>query len=160
VASYVWEVFVTSLSASPLDVGQAYLGLHHQLHRLVDQRMSAAGLSLARFKVLLQLNDRGAMNQATLAGRLSLAPRSVTDIVDGLERDGLVDRALDANDRRARIVTLTPAGRAAFAAAQVVRLEAMNEIFGRLSATDRTTLVALLATISANLPSGDVTCGQ
>jgi DNA-binding MarR family transcriptional regulator len=100
------------------------------------------------------------MNQATLAGRLSLAPRSITDIVDALERDGLVDRTPDAHDRRARIVALTPAGRTAFAAAQVVRLEAMNEIFGRLSIRDRTTLVALLATISANLPTGDTTCGQ
>jgi DNA-binding MarR family transcriptional regulator len=160
VPSQTLEVLVAAPSVSPVDVGQAYLGLHHQLHRLVDQKMSAAGLSLARFKVLLQLTDCGAMNQATLAGRLSLAPRSITDIVDALERDGLVDRTPDAHDRRARIVALTPAGRTAFAAAQVVRLEAMNEIFGRLSVRDRTTLVALLATISANLPTGDTTCGQ
>jgi DNA-binding MarR family transcriptional regulator len=101
---------VAARSVSPVDVGQAYLGLHHQLHRLVDQKMSSAGLSLARFKVLLQLCERGAMNQATLAGRLNLAPRSVTEIVDALERDGLVARAADAHDRRARIVTLTAAG--------------------------------------------------
>lgn len=145
---------------SPVEVGQAYLGLHHQLHRLVDQKMSAAGLSLARFKVLMQLHDCGAMNQATLAGRLSLAPRSVTEIVDVLERDGLLSRTADANDRRARIVGLTAAGRDAFAAAQVVRLETMDEIFGSLSATDRATLVALLARISTKLPSGDINCGQ
>ena len=77
------EDFLAVHDVSALDVGQAYFELHHQLHRLVDQTMSAAGLSLARAKVLMRLSERGPMNQATLAGLLGFAPRSVTDIVDG-----------------------------------------------------------------------------
>ncbi len=145
---------------SALDVGQALFELHHQLHRLVDQTMTAAGLSLARAKVMMRLCEGGPMNQATLAGLLGFAPRSVTDTVDALERDGLVTRTDDANDRRARIVALTPAGRDAYAAAQVVRQKVMNEIFGTLGAGERATLVGLLATIRTNLPSGDITCGN
>ena len=78
----------------------------------------------------MRLSERGPMNQATLAGLLGFAPRSVTDTVDALERDGMVTRTEDKHDRRARIVALTPAGHDAFAAAQVTRRKAMDEIFG------------------------------
>jgi DNA-binding MarR family transcriptional regulator len=145
---------------SALEVGQAYFELHHQVHRIVDQAMGAAGLSLARAKVLMRLSERGPMNQATLAGLLGHAPRSVTDTVDVLERDGLVTRTDDERDRRARIVTLTAAGRAAHETAQVVRLKAMDEIFGSLTAGERATLRALLTTIRTNLGSGDNPCDQ
>lgn len=142
------------------EVGQAYLELHHQLHRRVDQTMTAAGLSMARAKVLMRLDESGPMNQATLAGLLGFAPRSVTDTVDALERDGLVSRSEDEHDRRARIVALTAAGRAAYEVARVVRLEAMEEIFGSLTPSERATLAALLTTIRTKLPSGDGNCGN
>ena len=150
---------MASRDVSALEVGQTYLELHHQLHRIVDQTMTCAGLSLARAKVLMRLDERGAMNQATLAGLLGFAPRSVTDTVDALERDGLVTRVEDQHDRRARIVTLTPAGTEALQASRAVRLKTMDEIFGVLSPAERATLVALLTTIRTNLTSGDINCG-
>jgi len=141
-------------TVTAVEVGQAYLELHHQLHRIVDQAMSSAGLSLARAKVLMRLIDDGPMNQAALAGLLGFAPRSVTDTIDALERDGLVVRSEDEHDRRARIVTVTPAGRKAYEAARAVKLKAMDTIFGSLTASERATLAALLTTIRTNL-SGD-----
>ncbi len=145
---------------SALEVGLTYLDLHHRIHRIVDQAMCAAGLSLARAKVLVRLGEHGPMNQATLAGLLGHAPRSVTETVDVLERDGLVTRTEDEHDRRARIITLTDAGRAAKETAQAVRLKTMDEIFGSLSAGERTTLGDLLTTIRTNLRTGDTPCDQ
>jgi DNA-binding MarR family transcriptional regulator len=151
---------MASRDVSAAEVGQAYFELHHRVHRVVDQAMTAAGLSLARAKVLMRLRDCGPMKQATLAGMLCFAPSSVTDIVDALERDGLVVRADDPNDRRARVVSLTPAGRDAYEAAQIVRLKAMEEIFGSLTATERAGLAAVLTTIGAKLQSGEGNCDQ
>ena len=79
---------------------------------------------------------------------------------DGLELAGLVSRTEDERDRRARIVALTPAGDAALAAALIVRAKVMDEIFGSLSAHDRTVLVDLLMSIRTNLPSGDSSCAR
>ena len=146
---------MASRDVSAVDLGQTYLELHHQLHRMVDQAMTSAGLSLARAKVLMRLSDGGPMNQATLAGLLGFAPRSVTDTVDALERDGLVRRSEDQHDRRARIVTITPSGCESLAAAQIVRSKAMDQIFGVLSASERARFSALLSTIRTNLASGD-----
>jgi len=126
-------------NVSPLEVGQAY----------------SAGLSLARTKLLTRIDEGEPMNQATLAGLLGLAPRSVTDAIDALERNGLVSRIEDEHDRRARIVALTPAGQQASVAARAVRLKVMNKIFGGLSDAERASLAAFLATISAHPRSGD-----
>ena len=151
---------MTSRDVSAAELGQAYFELHHRVHRLVDQAMTAAGLSLARAKVLMRLRDCGPMNQARLAGMLGFAASSVTDIVDALERDGLVTRAGDPSDRRARVVSLTRAGNEAFEAAQIVRLKAMDEIFGSLTATQRAGLAAVLTTIGTKLQSGEGNCDQ
>ena len=147
-----------SQAVSPVDAGQTYMELHHRLHRTVDQAMCAAGLSLARAKVLMRLEAHGPMNQATLAGLLGFAPRTVTETVDGLERDGLLSRNEDPHDRRARIVSLTPSGREALAVANAVRSTTMDEIFGVLSPTERAQLVSLLTTIRTNLSQGDNSC--
>jgi DNA-binding MarR family transcriptional regulator len=152
------ECYVAMETTSALEVGQAYFELYHRLHRVVDQTMSSAGLSLARAKVLMRIHERGPMNQATLAGLLGFAPRSVTDTVDTLERDGLVVRTEDENDRRARIVALTPAGHEAYVSAQATRAKAMEEIFGSLSPGERDSFVALLTKIGTNLPSGETSC--
>jgi DNA-binding MarR family transcriptional regulator len=145
---------VSTGEVSTMDVGQALLEMHHQLHRIVDQRMSASGLSLARAKVLMRLTLGGPMNQATLAAQLGFAPRSVTETVDALEREGLVMRTEDESDRRARIVTITAAGQQACDTAQAVRVQAMDDIFGGLTPAERATLVGLLNDIRTNLPSG------
>jgi DNA-binding MarR family transcriptional regulator len=149
-----------SKTVSSVDAGQIYLELHHQLYRIVDQAMSSTGLSLARAKVLMRLDTHGPMNQATLAGLLGFAPRSVTETVDVLERDGLVSRAEDPRDRRARIVALTAAGRDALDAAMIVRRKTMDEIFGVLSPAERAQFAALLTTIRMNLAQGETDCGR
>ncbi len=146
-------------TVSSVEVGQAFFELYHRLHRMVDCEMSSAGVSLARAKVLMRLGAHGAMNQATLAGLLGFAPRSVTETVDGLERDGLVTRTEDPNDRRARIVDLTAPGRDALEVALTARTKAMDQIFGGLTPAERSQLVSLLTTVRTNLLQGG-TCAQ
>jgi DNA-binding MarR family transcriptional regulator len=142
---------------SATEVGHLYLELHHRLHRLVDEAMSSAGVSLSRAKVLNELAQHGPMNQAALAARLGFAPRSVTDTVDGLEREGLAARSVDPADRRAWIVEMTEAGSTALAHALSVKKKAMNHIFGVLDATGRAEFAALLSSIRDRLdePSGE-----
>ena len=149
-----------SRSVSSVEAGQAYMELHHQAHRIMERAMSGAGLSLGRAKVLMRLGTHGPMNQATLAARLGFAPRSVTETVDALEREGLVTRTDDPQDRRARIVELTAAGRSALETATAVRSKVMTEVFGVLTPAQRSQLVSLLDTIRTNLAQGEIDSGN
>lgn len=124
-----------AVSDEAVRVGLRYLSLAHRVRRLVDDKMVAGGLSLARVKVLRILDETGPQRQVSLAESLGQAPRSVTQAVEALERDGLVVRTADPEDQRAKLVALTPAGADSLAAGVTAGDQALVEIFGALGPT-------------------------
>ena len=81
--------------------------------RALDQALTAAhGISIKEFDVLITLfnapGDRLRMTE--LADRVVLTPSGVTHLVTRLEREGLVRRAVDEQDRRSFFALLTRAG--------------------------------------------------
>jgi DNA-binding MarR family transcriptional regulator len=145
---------------SPEQVGERYLTVHRRMHRAVDTGMLDCGLTLARTKVLMQLGT-GPVRPSVLATGLDLAPHTITDIVDALERDGLVARQPDPTDRRAKLVALTSEGEVALAAASRTRERLIQHVFGALDAADRVAMMRLLGVLDgavaalAALPCAD-----
>ncbi len=86
----------------------------------------------------------GPLRVSDLAGALHIAPRSATEVVDGLEGRGLLERATDPGDRRAVLVRLTGAGRATHAEVEAVRSTGAKELFARLDDADRAALGRIL----------------
>jgi len=123
-------------SPDPADIGLRYLTVGYHLRRVVDARMNAGGLSLARTKVLEVLARRGPLAQSSLAEELGQAPRSVTQSVEALEREGLVERTTSPEDRRAKLVSLTPQGSRAVAAGTEAGRKVLREIFEAMGAED------------------------
>jgi DNA-binding MarR family transcriptional regulator len=132
---------------SPEQLGERYLQVHHRMYRAFDGGMSACGLTLARTKVLARLQLGGPARPSVLAAEFGVAPRTITELVDILERDGLVARKADPTDRRALLVTLTGQGKAALAVAGATRTRLMKQVFGALEADDRATMARLLQTL-------------
>ncbi len=129
---------------TPEQAGERYLAVHHRMLRAVNDAMSECGLSLARTKVLKRLREQGPTRQSTLAADFGLAPHSITDIVDALEREGLAERRPDVTDRRAKLVAITDAGEACLGVASAARERLLQQIFGALTQEDRATLLRLL----------------
>jgi len=79
----------------------------------VDEALTGLGLSdaLALPVVLLGRRPEG-VRQNVLADELGVEGPSLVRLLDKLVQDGLVERSEDPSDRRAKIVHLTPAGRA------------------------------------------------
>jgi DNA-binding MarR family transcriptional regulator len=92
------------------------LVLEHDRKAAVSE---ALGLSFARVRALRRLVQEPLTLRA-LAERLSADPPYVTLIVDDLEERGLVQRTPHPEDRRAKLVQLTKAGRAAAARADAI----------------------------------------
>ena len=133
------------------EISELWVASHVRLKRVVDDGMQAAGLSLARTKLLNQLRTDGPMRQHALAECFGFAARSITDMVDSLERDGLAERLEDPSDRRAKIVRITEAGRTAVNAALAARDELIEHIFGVLSASDRAELARLIWALNRSI---------
>lgn len=102
----------------------------------------ALGLSFARVRALRRLADEP-QTLSALAALLAADPPYVTLIVDDLEKRGLVKRKPHPEDRRAKLVQLTAAGRAAAARADAI-LDAPPPALSGLSAKDQEELLRLV----------------
>ncbi|MEA2443357.1 MAG: hypothetical protein QOJ12_649 [Thermoleophilales bacterium] len=90
--------------------------LDHDRRHAVSE---ALGLSFARVRALRRL-AKEPLTLRALAELLAADPPYVTLMVDDLEQRGLVQRNPHPDDRRAKLVALTPAGRAAAARADAI----------------------------------------
>jgi DNA-binding MarR family transcriptional regulator len=100
-------------------------------------------LSLAQCHVLHAIEPGRPMPMGQLACRLACDASNVTGLVDRLEGRGLIRRHPSAEDRRVKVLDLTPTG--ARLRTQIVdRLGKPPEVLGRLSDRDHRTLVRIL----------------
>jgi DNA-binding MarR family transcriptional regulator len=116
----------------------------------VEAKLGAIGLSLAKLAALKALSEAGESLPLTqLADRLSCVKSNITQLVDRLEADGFVQRQSDPNDRRARLATLTAAGRKACKEGSRVQLSAEQSLLRKLSAAESRQLAGLLTKITS-----------
>lgn len=127
----------------------AFGKLFLRMHRLLDRRMAQGGASLARTKMLMHIDREGPVRAVDIADMFGFAPRTVTDALDALERDGLVRRDPDAHDRRVKRVSITSSGRQAIAATEPLRLQLVERIFGTLDQEERAQLDRIVDKLSA-----------
>lgn len=133
------------------EVAQALRDFYLRSHRVVDRIMTERGASFARTKILFLLGQRGPLRSADLAAAHGQAPRTVTEAIDGLERDGLVRRDPDPQDRRAKRISLTEAGAAVAEEAEASRRLFVDDIFGALSVDECKEMARLIGLINARL---------
>jgi DNA-binding MarR family transcriptional regulator len=115
--------------------------------RAIERDLEQAGtISIQWYDVLLELNAvRIGMRMQDLAMRTVVSRTRVSRIVAELEARGLVERAVDPNDARAAVVTITASGRQELRRAAPVYLEGIDEHFNRyLSSAQRNAVAAAL----------------
>src|SRR4051812_4122412 len=100
-------------------------------------------------RALRVLGWHGDVRSSELAQHLHIAPRSATEVVDGLEAKGLVTRSADPTDRRATLVSLTSKGTALMDDVRRARGLESERLFERLSKSDRAHLSRILHTLQS-----------
>jgi DNA-binding MarR family transcriptional regulator len=76
----------------------------------METGLAERGLTLARSRLVWQLQQAGPSTQQALSRALRTTPRNITGLVDALEADGVVARKAHPSDRRATLVSLTAKG--------------------------------------------------
>ncbi|MCD9155123.1 MarR family winged helix-turn-helix transcriptional regulator [Aeromicrobium duanguangcaii] len=120
-----------------------------RVHQLVLARLDGAlkpfGITFARYEVLrlLSFSSSGSLPLSKIGERLMVHPTSVTNVIDRLVADGLVDRRVDPSDRRRALASLTDAGRKVLDDATAA-LVAMDFGLDEISPGDQTTIHRLL----------------
>ena len=116
----------TAQSDAPTDerlhVGQLLVHLTRRFQTELFHRLNAAGLTDARLShthVTAYIKAEGSRLTA-LAAQARMTRPAMAEIVDDLQRLGIVDRRPDPSDRRAKLITLTDEGWKAMRTAQAI----------------------------------------
>jgi DNA-binding MarR family transcriptional regulator len=122
--------------------------------RLMDLQDLGAreyGLGFARGRVLWALQESGPVLMRALSQALGISPRTVTGLVDALEADGWVARSPHPADRRATIISLSPAAETTLARLRDSYEGMARDLLGDLSPYDLARCRAVIATIEERL---------
>jgi DNA-binding MarR family transcriptional regulator len=109
-------------------------------------------VTLPRFDLMAQLyRHPGGLKMGELSQRLMVTGGNVTGIADQLSREGLVSREADPADRRAWRISLTDAGREAFARMATAHEQWVAGLLGGLADAEREQLFALLGRLKSTI---------
>ena len=117
-SDHVWLVMIKAMQA---------------LTRYAAAGIEDTGLGDSDFRVLEVLLHKGALPVNTIGPIVGLTPGSISVAVDRLVEKGLVNRVESAEDRRVRIVALTPRGKGLIVPAFRKHSGQMRKVFSELS---------------------------
>jgi DNA-binding MarR family transcriptional regulator len=110
------------------------------------------GITLPRFDLMAQLERYPeGLRMGELSRRMMVTGGNVTGITDQLEQEQLVVRVPDPKDGRAYSVTLTPAGRSAFAEMAQVHEGWVAELLQDMTVDEKGQLIELLSRMKEQL---------
>lgn len=151
-----WQEHGWEDAAEGMAVVTSIIRVEQVILQRIDALLKPMGLTFARYEllVLLHFSRSGALPLGKLGERLQVHPASITNVVNRLEADELVERADHPEDGRTTLATLTPAGRKlALQATKVLNADIFTEL--GWSATDLRTMFRLLRKF--RLAAGDFT---
>src|SRR3954463_6061874 len=120
-ADHVWLIMMKAMRA---------------LTRYATAGIEETGLGLSDFGVLELLLNKGPFPVNTIGPIVDLTPGSISIAVDRLFAKGLVSRVESTEDRRVRIVALTPRGKHLILNGFRKHAGQLNRLFSELSAED------------------------
>jgi DNA-binding MarR family transcriptional regulator len=109
--------------------------------------LGETGLSPTEFSVLMLLEGRTNVTQATLCRTLGVKAANMTPMVGKLEAHGLIKKVTDHSDRRSPKVRLTPKAKAAMPGWRDMLRKDEARLQGTLTETEKRELIRLLQKI-------------
>lgn len=130
------------------------LGRLHSLRDPLARHCEQVALTAPQIHALLWLGQDGALTMGELARRLGITEKTVTGVVDRLEREGHVQRERDPEDRRVIRCRLTASGARLHRKLDRSLSQGMSQLLEHLDATDRKALFRILEKLIASATPG------
>lgn len=117
---------------------------------LFNEYLKSLNLQSKHFGILFWLSKQGARSQVELGQQMEIDRTPMVQLIDYLEKQGLVERTPHPSDRRAHAVKITDAGQKVYLQAFQIAAMVEEEIFGSLSQVERQQLNILLNRMMGN----------
>lgn len=121
------------------------VSLHAQ--RLGMEAFTSVGGRRYQYSVLAALDESGRASQAELGRRCGIDRSDMVALVNELSAQDLVQRAMDQDDRRRNVITITDKGRDRLNELDTVVAEVQERLLDPLPDTDRAELVRILTRV-------------
>ena len=129
--------------------------LERAVRAAVNERVRPHGLTTLQYTTLSVLGARGQpLSNAQLARRAYMTPQSMIEVIDALERKGLIRRDPHPSHRRVFPATMTAKGRRVLKACDAAVEEMEEEMLAGLSRGERDSLLVWLKTCVRALHAG------
>ncbi len=129
--------------------------LERAVRQAIAERVRPYGLTTLQYTTLSVLGRRrGGLSNAQLARRSYMTPQSMSEVIEALERAGLIKRHPHPNHRRVLPATLTAKGRRVLAACEGAVGEMEEEMMAELSPAERSSLLEALKSCVRSLHAG------
>lgn len=130
------------------DAARMYLALG-RLHRALRRDARDAAVSHGSLSALATLSTEGPLRPSVLAGLEGVSAPAMTRVLTTLEGLGYVHRTVDPADRRASLVSATPAGAELVTAGRTARTAALQRRIDELDQADRDRVTIAIGLIEA-----------
>ncbi|MFI0354307.1 MarR family winged helix-turn-helix transcriptional regulator [Actinomadura sp. 9N407] len=117
-------------------------------HRLLNERLAAAGGRGYHYRLLAALEEFGPASQAAIGRRTGIDRSDVVAALNELGDRKLIERTPDPGDRRRNIITITPDGREHLERLDAVLSQVQDELLAPLAAAEREQLTGLMTRVA------------
>ena len=100
-----------------------------------------------QFALLFAASQETGLDQRTLAGRIGLDTSTIGAVVDRLESRELIERKVSPDDKRVRLLSVTPAGKKLLQGVMPAMLRAQDRMLAPLPKADRPKFMAMVKRI-------------
>ena len=122
-----------------------------KVRTLFDARVRERGLTLARARTLILLARKDGMTQTELADALEIEGPTLVRLLDGLEKQELIERRPVHGDRRAKQVALSAAGQKQAVLVGEIVQEVHNDVLKDVSEDDLRAALRVFHAMTRNL---------
>ncbi len=122
--------------------------IYNIIHNEVSAYLKNYGLSPAKFNVLMTIKHQGkgkGISQVDISKRLIVTASNMTRLLDKLEKEKLVERFAQADDRRVNLLHISARGSSLLEGAWPGYVKVIERLAGNLSAADQKQAATLLS---------------
>ena len=116
----------------------------HTIHRIEYKIIKQSGLTIAQFAVLEALYNKGDLKICEIIERILTTSGNITVVIKNLEKDGLIKKKPDPNDKRSCIISLTEEGKKIIEDILPDHIKNIKGIFDILTDEEKNTLKTIL----------------
>lgn len=125
--------------------------LYLLMNKHIERELKAYGLARSQFQVIYFTNKAGEITQKELLQIMQVEPATLTVIIDGLAKKGLLKRSENKKDKRSNVIKLTRRGENVQKKVPSLHEIIEEKMFQTISKSDQKIVMRLISEISHNL---------